>query len=132
MNYLLDIKYAFRLLAKSPLFTILTTIVLAGGLAVSIFSYSFLHTFVFSDLPLPEGESIVKLQATEQGYDRMFDAVDFAAIRPQISTLSEYGMYYSTSVLLDINGQAQSHNATFSEWNLFQFSPRPTANGSSF
>ncbi|MEQ3531494.1 ABC transporter permease [Pseudoalteromonas sp. XMcav11-Q] len=122
MNYLLDIKYAFRLLAKSPLFTILTTIVLAGGLAVSIFSYSFLHTFVFSDLPLPEGESIVKLQATEQGYDRMFDAVDFAAIRPQISTLSEYGMYYSTSVLLDINGQAQSHNATFSEWNLFQFS----------
>ncbi|MBQ4850858.1 FtsX-like permease family protein [Pseudoalteromonas sp. MMG012] len=132
MNYLLDIKYACRLLAKSPVFSLLTTVVLAGGLAVSIFSYSFLHTFVFSDLPIDEGHSVVKLQATEQGYDRMFDAVDFAEIRPGISTLSEFGMYYSTSVLLDINGQSQSHSVTFTEWNMFQFSRTQPIKGRAF
>lgn len=132
MNYFLDIKYAFRLLAKSPVFSLLTTLVLAGGLAVSIFSYSFLHAFVFSDLPLEEGNTIVKLQATQQGYDRMFDAVDIATIRPSITSLSEFGIYYSSSVLLDINGHAQPQNVTFTEWNMFQFSRTQPLHGRGF
>lgn len=41
-----DLRNAFRQLARRPAFTILTVAVLAGGLAVSIFTFSFLYTWV--------------------------------------------------------------------------------------
>ncbi len=122
MSHLLDIKYAFRLLSKSPLFTLLTVLVLSGGLALSIFSYSFLQTFIFGDLPLEEGETIVKFQGLEQGYDRMLDAADMTVIRPHLTSLGEIGMYFNSSVLIGQGTQSRNVNATWSEWNLFQFS----------
>ncbi len=41
MPNLIDVRYALRLLARSPAFTLLTVIVLTGGLALSIYTYSF-------------------------------------------------------------------------------------------
>ncbi|HWA14851.1 MAG TPA: hypothetical protein VG817_00360, partial [Gemmatimonadales bacterium] len=61
MFYWQDFRYALRLLARSPGFTLLTVIVLAGGLGLSIFTFSFLHTAILKPVPLPQGESIVRL-----------------------------------------------------------------------
>jgi hypothetical protein len=49
--YWQDVRCALRLLSKSPLFTILTVVVLAGGLGLSIFTFSFLHTAMLKPLP---------------------------------------------------------------------------------
>lgn len=39
-----DLKHALRLLGRSPGFSLLTVLVLAGGLGLSTFTFSFLHT----------------------------------------------------------------------------------------
>ena len=62
-----DVRYAFRLLAKSPLYSLLTVIVLAGGLSVSIFTFSFLYTAMLKPLPVRDGDGIVKLLTVTNG-----------------------------------------------------------------
>ena len=56
-----DLRYALRLLVKSPWFTALTVLVLAGGLAISIYTYAALNMMFYRDLPLPDGGSIVRI-----------------------------------------------------------------------
>src|SRR5688500_19460899 len=46
-----DIRYAFRLLGRSPGFSLLTVLVLAGGLGLSTFTFSFLYTGMMRPLP---------------------------------------------------------------------------------
>ena len=76
-----DIRYAARLLARTPLFTLLTVVVLAGGLGLSIFTWSFLHTAILKPLPLDEGDRVVRLMTTTQGLSlASIDAADFAAM----------------------------------------------------
>ena len=76
-----DIRYAFRLLARSPGFTLLTVLVLAGGLGLSTFTFSFLHTAMIRPLPLDDGDRIVRLTRMEEGRRRPVDVVDVAALR---------------------------------------------------
>jgi hypothetical protein len=58
MLYWQDVRYALRLLARSPLFTLLTVVVLSGGLALSIFTFTFLHTAMLRPLPLGGGDPV--------------------------------------------------------------------------
>ena len=91
MFYWQDARYAFRLLAKSPVFTLLTVVVLAGGLGLSIFTFSFLHTAMWKPLPVPEGERIVRLEVVAPGDESgRVDAADLGAIRSRITTLKEW------------------------------------------
>ena len=51
MNVIKDIQYALRLLAKKPGFTLLTTLVMAVGVGLSVFLFSMFNTMLFKDLP---------------------------------------------------------------------------------
>lgn len=62
-----DIRYSLRLLRRSPGFSALTVLTLAGGLGVSIFTFSFLHTAMLAPLPLPGGDRIVRVENAEPG-----------------------------------------------------------------
>ena len=79
-----DIRYALRLLGRSPGFTVLTILVLAGGLGLSTFTFSFLHTAMIRPLPLSEGDRIVRLFRLEDGRRRPVDAADVAALRASL------------------------------------------------
>ena len=46
-----DLRYAIRQLLRTPGFTLLTIIVLAGGLGVSTFAFSLLYTAMVRALP---------------------------------------------------------------------------------
>jgi predicted permease len=121
--YWQDIKYAFRLLAKSPLFTILTVIVLAGGLGLSIFTFSFLHTAMLKPLPVQEGERVVRLLATGgTGASGMIDAADLAGIRPNVTVLTDLGVYTGRELIVGTGEGVRSIQATATEWNLFRAS----------
>ena len=50
MLHLQDVRYALRLLARSPGFTLLTVLVLAGGLGLSTFTFSFRSTRMVTGL----------------------------------------------------------------------------------
>jgi predicted permease len=118
-----DIKYALRLLLKSPWFTLLTVVVLAGGLAISIYTFAGLSTLIYKDLPLPDGGSIVQVRRIGNGpFDGPFDAYDLAQIRGSIRTLSQIGAYRSSQwAVIGDEGSNQSLISTRAEWNIFEF-----------
>lgn len=67
MFYAQDLRYAFRQLTRTPAFTLPTIIVLAGGLGLSIFTFSFLHTALLKPLPVPDGDEIVRVMHVTDG-----------------------------------------------------------------
>src|SRR5262245_43322746 len=128
-----DVRYALRLLAKTPIFTLLTIAVLAGGLGLSIFTFSFLHTAMLKPIPVPQGEEIVRLMTMEGSRTRgVVDAADLAAMRPSITTLSDVGAYGSREVVIGTRDGARSITATETEWNIFQVTRTPAALGRGF
>jgi len=119
--YWQDVRYALRLLAKTPFFTLLTVVVLAGGLGLSIFTFSFLHTAMLKPLPVREGEAIVRLHTrSSAGSSGIVDAADLAAIRPHITTLTDLGAYAGREFVVGTGEGTRSIQATTTEWNIFQ------------
>src|SRR6185295_13823525 len=127
-----DVRYALRLLAKSPLYSLLTVVVLAGGLSVSIFTFSFLYTAMLKPLPVREGEGIVKLLVETHGSWGAIDAADFAAIRPQVKSLTDLGAYTSREMVVGTGEGTRSIEATETEWNLFETTRTRPALGRTF
>ncbi|MEX2282889.1 MAG: ABC transporter permease [Gemmatimonadota bacterium] len=117
MFYWQDVKYSLRLLAKTPVFTLLTIVVLAGGLGVSIFTFSFLYTAMVKPLPVPGGERIVRVMRADGG--GLIDAADFAALRRSIRTLTDVGAYTDREVVVGTAEASRSIQATVTEWNVF-------------
>ena len=127
-----DLKYAFRLLAKSPWFASLTVLVLAGGLAISIYTFAFLNTIIYRDLPLPDGDSIVRINPGQNGLAAPLDTYELAQIRTDVRSLSEIGAYRTAQALLGDQESNRSIMTTEAEWNIFEFTRTPPLMGRAF
>ncbi len=133
MFYWQDVKYALRLLSRNPGFTLLTVIVLAGGLGLSIFTFSFLHTAMLKPLPLPGGEAIVRLTPTSGGQGLgAIDAADLREIRSGITTLTDLGAYTNREMVVGTGEGTRSISATATEWNIFRASRTAPVMGRGF
>jgi len=131
--YLQDLRYALRQLGRSLAFTILTVVVLAGGLSVSIFTFSFLYTAMLKPLPLPQGEEIVRLMLTGDGRTiGLIDAADLAAVRPSITTLAEIGAFTGSPLVIGTDAGTRTISATATEWNIFAVTRTPPFMGRGF
>jgi len=129
MIHLRDIRYAFRLLARTPGFTLLTVLVLAGGMGLSTFMFSFLYTAIFRPLPLDEGDRIVRLTRMEDGRRRPVNAVDVEALRHSMRTVLELGGYTKREVLLGRDGDRRVVMATVTDPGLFTVARTPARAG---
>ena len=114
-----DLRYAFRQLLRTPGFTLLTVIVLAGGLGVSTFAFSFLYTAMVRALPLPEGDRIVRLSPTTEGLPTSMDLADVSSLREGMRTVVEMGAYSRREVIIGRKGEGRMANATLAEPVLF-------------
>jgi predicted permease len=115
------------------LFTILTIVVLAGGLGLSIFTFSFLHTAMLKPLPVRDGEGIVRLLTeSPDGSSGIVDAADLAAIRPHLTTLTDLGAYTGREFVVGTGEGTRSIQATATEWNIFQVTGTLPALGRGF
>jgi hypothetical protein len=82
-----DLRYALRLLVRTPLFTLLTVAVLGGGLGLSVFTFSFLHTDPQAD-PVADGNRVVRVLGTVDGATaNSLDAADVAVKRHALRVL---------------------------------------------
>jgi predicted permease len=137
MLHLRDVRYALRLLARSPGFTLLTVLVLAGGLGLSTFTFSFLHTAMLRPLPLSEGERIVRIDPEVQGRQQALDVVDLRALRGASGsafggpprTLREIGGYAGREVVLGRDEGRRVVDATIAEPVLFTVARTPALHG---
>jgi len=122
---LTDLKYVFRQLAKSPGFALLSVIVLAGGLGLSLFTFSFIYIMAYKPVDLPNGERIVEVCGEgNYGSCMPLKAFEFAAIRDDISTLENIGVY-NMKYRVYVQSEDVFHEAMIArtEWNMFQFAP---------
>lgn len=122
MRMLSDLTYTARLLRKRPWFTLTTVLVLAGGLAISIYTWSVLNTMVYKALPMPDGGSVVRVIGTRDGRTRPINAFALAKLRQGADRLQDLGAYANESVRLGKRGASRSVNATVAYWNVFGFS----------
>lgn len=56
-----DLRFGLRMLARSPGFTVVALLILAGGIGVSTTIFSLVNALLFSPLPYPEAERLVYL-----------------------------------------------------------------------
>lgn len=124
-----DVRYAARLLVRSPGLTLLTVFVLGGGLALSIFTFSFLHTAMLRPLPLGDGAAIVRVMATRGVETQSIDAVALADVRRGVTTLSQMGAYRTRDIVVGRDAGRQVIDATETEANLFPLTRTPAARG---
>jgi predicted permease len=124
MWWFTDLRYALRLLSKTPAFTAMSVMVLSGGLGVSIFTFSFLYAVLFKPLPLPDGEEIVKVFARGASPMQLVDAADYAVVRGA-QTLTAMGAYVALDAHLRVGEGARTLYATSSHWNVFDVARVP-------
>jgi putative ABC transport system permease protein len=125
-----DIRYAFRLLARSPGFSLLTVLVLAGGLGLSTFTFSFLYTGMMRPLPLSEGDRIVRLTRIQDGLRRtQVDVVDVRMLRESMRTVHELGAYTKREVIVGREGDRRVLTTTVTDPTLFKVARTPALMG---
>jgi predicted permease len=116
-----DLRYALRLLKKSPWFTSLTVLVLAGGLAINLYTYAALSMMMSRDLPFPDGGSVVRIGNGAWPTFGPLDAFELAAVRAQARSVEELGVYRDTRALVGDPGTSRSILAVESDWRIFEF-----------
>jgi len=128
-----DFKYAIRLLAKKPGFTILTTLVMATGIGLSVYLFSFFN-MLFADLPFEDGESIVIIAASENGdtNSRTLSIHDYLEIRSNIKGLTQFGAYNEGNVNVIGRDGARRYSASYTEPGMFQLTKTAPLLGRTF
>ena len=127
-----DFKYAIRLLVKRPWFTLLTVAMLAGGLSITLYTFTVLRVMLYRDLPLPEGSSIVKIGAGSWVDIELLDAFELAELREGANSFSELGVYRASSALVGESGATRSVPSVESDWRIFEFTRTPPLLGRGF
>ncbi|MFN8650600.1 MAG: ABC transporter permease [Gemmatimonadales bacterium] len=120
MLYWQDVRYALRLLARQPGFTLLTVLVLAGGLGLSIFTFSFLYSAMLKPIPVREGERIVRVGAQAGSRVIPIQARDLNQMRGRVTRLSDIGVYSGQELVIGTGEGSRAIGATASEWNIFE------------
>src|SRR5690606_16437724 len=100
MLTLSDFKYALRLMLKSWRFTLLTVVVLGGGLGISLYTFGALHTFVYRDLPVMDGEMVRRVGVGQWPSFGPLDAYELSILRAEADGLVALGPYRTSRTLL--------------------------------
>ncbi len=125
-----DIKYTFRQLAKSPGFMMLSTLVLAGGLSLCLYIFTFIYTIGFKPIELPSGERIVEICGESRfGSCVPLKAFEFASIRDDITTLENIGIYQDFSVYMKTEDLYLETTGVRTEWNMLQLAEHGALHG---
>ncbi len=131
MSLTTDLRYALRLLGKTPGFTLLTILVLAGGLAISIYTYSLLNTMMYKALPINDGASVVRLLGRNEGRNVTIDGFELSRLRSARTLRDVSAFRNSRSVITELDA-SRSVKTTFAEWTLFRFARTAPMMGRTF
>lgn len=124
MNLVKDIQYALRLLAKKPGFTLLTTLVMAVGVGLSVFLFSMFNTMIFKDLPFKDSDRLVRFHLTQSGVDVNggMELHDYADIKNTLQGVELFCAQKEINVNAIGRAGAQRYRAVKTEPGIFQLS----------
>jgi len=116
-----DIKYAWRLLLKTPSFTGITIVVLAIGLGLSIYMFSIINMLAYKQLDIPHYERLVMIDAVVDGMENQGNvyAHDYDYMKQRQQSFEEFSAYISISLSLSNGKEAQRYDGAFIEPKAF-------------
>jgi macrolide transport system ATP-binding/permease protein len=102
-----DLRYGFRMLAKSPGFTALAVLTLALGIGVNATVFSVINGMLLRPMPVPHPEQITVLAAQQDGSQdfQQFSYPDYLDIRKQANAFSDILAYRVSLVGLSVDGK---------------------------
>ena len=117
-----DIKYAWRLLLKTPSFTGITIVVMAIGLGLSIYMFSIINMLAYKQLDIPHYDRLVMIDAVVDGMENQGNvyAHDFDYMKQRQQSFSEFSAYINISMSLSNGKEAQRYDGAFIEPTAFK------------
>lgn len=119
---LIDIKYALRLLFKSPKFSAMTLGVLIGGLSISLFTFSFLYSTIYKPLPLPDGDSALSVTVYHNERFRHITGYEFVNVKDNVTSFEEFGIYENTDIRVSVGQSGKNFSGSYIREGFFEFS----------
>jgi len=107
MGIVQDLRYALRMLAKSPWFTVIAVLTLALGIGVNTTVFSVVNGMLLRPMPVPNPEQITVLGAQQDGTPgyQPFSYPDYEDIRKQTDAFSDILAYRVSLVGLSVDGK---------------------------
>ncbi len=108
MGIFQDLRYALRMLAKSPGFTAVAVLTLALGIGVNTTVFSVINGLLLRPMPVPQPEQITVLGAQQEGSEdyQPFSYPDYLDIRSQAAgAFSDILAYRVSLVGLTVDGK---------------------------
>ncbi|MGA8073762.1 MAG: ABC transporter permease, partial [Candidatus Acidiferrales bacterium] len=117
-----DVKYAWRMLRKSPGFTIVVVLTLALGIGANTAIFSMVDSFLLRPLPVKEGDRLVVL-AFQQGKGPLQNQISIPEFRELAAQSGEvfdgvFGYEFGLDGL-SVNGKAQRVLTNYVTGNFF-------------
>ncbi|HUJ30761.1 MAG TPA: ABC transporter permease [Candidatus Acidoferrum sp.] len=117
-----DIKYAIRMLAKNPGFTIVATLTLALGIGANTAIFSMVNAFLLRPLPVKDSQQITVLafQQKQGPVQNNFSIADYRDIRKQTSEVFSglFGYQFGMDGL-SVNGKPDRVMTNYVSGNFF-------------
>jgi putative ABC transport system permease protein len=103
-----DLKYAVRMLAKTPGFAVIAVLTLALGIGANSAIFSVIDTVLLRPLPFPKSNELISVWSKVQGEaERETGSFpDYADIRDQSQTLDSLFAYTLASTVLGTGGES--------------------------
>ena len=118
-----DLRYALRLLIKSPSFTIVTILALALGIGANTAIFTVVNTVLIRPLPYPDSGRLVELwenNPAKSVADSPFSPPKLADLQDQQKSFTNVGGYYGEDLSLPLADRAESISAARTMGDFFK------------
>jgi predicted permease len=121
-SLLQDIRFALRMLRKSPGFTAVAILTLALGIGANTAIFSLIDTLFLQPLPVRDSTSLVDVYGTVRGRTyRQLSYPDYLYYRDHAQTVADLAAQYPTSPIhLVVSQEPLEINGSVVTWNYFR------------
>jgi hypothetical protein len=105
-NSLFDIRFAFRVLRKSPAFTVVSVLTLTLAIGANVVAFGVLNALVLHPLALHERDRIYQIQ-TKRADAISISYANYADIRDRNSTFSALAIFRLARIGIGVHGTAR-------------------------
>jgi putative ABC transport system permease protein len=103
-----DLRFAFRTLRKSPVFSLTVAFVLALGIGSTVLMFTIVNSLLIADPPYPESHRIFLLRGKTPQEDHVsFSIKEFAAWEKQNRTFEKLAVYTGTGFTISGHGEPE-------------------------
>lgn len=115
-----DLKYCFRILRKSPGFSVVAVVTLALGIGANAAMFAIVNTVLLQPLPFQDSAQLVSVWTKDKKGARMAtDVPDFRLLREQDRTLGGLAAYYQRPVNITGNQEPERARVLFVSPDFF-------------